>query len=119
MFSTRRSSDARTRLARTRSVITAWSANEGACANRSNVPSMHGIMKTSEPRFLQRRILENVLQGELHDPRIFCGGHLPEVTAVEIGDRVIHVERIGNVECFRSKLKLLRFTHLEGSGYSG
>ena len=69
--------------------------------------------------FLADRALENVLQRELHDSRVFRRGHLAEVAAVQVHDGIVYVEAVRNVESVRPEFKLLLFTKLEcpGDGY--
>src|SRR5439155_21302336 len=62
--------------------------------------------------------LEEVLQRELHDPRVARRRHLTERIAVEIGGRIIEVNRVGHIECFGAELNLLSFPQLERSGES-
>ena len=54
-----------------------------------------------------RRFLEDVLQSELHNPRILRGRYLTEDVAVENRRRIIHVETVCKVECFRSEFEPL------------
>src|SRR5439155_14837031 len=62
---------------------------------------------------------ENILQGKLHNSRVFRRRDLAENAAVEIRDRIAHAETVGNVERFCSKFQPLRFPELECSRERG
>ena len=64
------------------------------------------VSLTSEIR--HPKSLEEILQRELHDPRILCRRHLTEDVAVEIRRWIIHEERVRDVERFGIKSRLLK-----------
>src|SRR6185436_16308891 len=57
--------------------------------------SKKGCLTRQTPNSLR---LEDILQGELHDPRILGRGHLTEEPAVECRDGIFHAEAVCNVE---------------------
>src|SRR5437773_5542179 len=61
--------------------------------------------------------LENVLQGELHDPRILCRENLSEVLTVEACARIVRIHMIGDVECLDAEFQRLLFANVERSCY--
>src|SRR5512133_3655584 len=59
--------------------------------------------------------LKNVLQSELHNPRICRGRDLPKQRTRERAVRIVRFRVIQCVECFRSELDLLTFGDREGA----
>src|SRR5689334_219824 len=64
---------------------------------------------------IKRYTSKDILQSELHDPRVAGYNNLAEGIARRIRIQGIHAEAVGEVECFRPELDPLRFPHLEVS----